>query len=415
MDELILSESMRDVPSLTFTVRPLVVAKDYPRGDSGPDHPSKVDYSLDPDGHVISRVLEGEVDEEAMKRLMSNVFVCTLCQIGGSTRHKIRDHVNQNLHKFRLDERRERPWLVRQESTTGSFEARLLPEIAARLIQVGVFSWKPLRPHQLPPIASASSTSHASDLPVQSLLSLRGTGLAQSASVGALLPSGLPTGGQGRGFSQEDAASHPAHLAEWPHRIQPDFGSMRHGGPVQREDAPSSSSRTFRHPTHPPRDELMPQVVHQETETPFLLPSSSSSKSGICSSAQCFQVGGRQESSKTNREHAGEVAQKGKRSRDLQSREAENTLSRNDCGTISIRSGSSSSSSDGRRGIPQQVPSAGRPIPRPSLPSTLLPLLLNPTPGHRLPPAALTGVLAASGIRPRNNGNALTPSRPAFV
>uniref|UniRef100_A0A0G4IDH6 Uncharacterized protein n=1 Tax=Chromera velia CCMP2878 TaxID=1169474 RepID=A0A0G4IDH6_9ALVE len=70
---------------------------------SSADHPQKIDYKIDPAGHVFFRVLEGEgeTQEEAGKRLPDAVFVCTLCRSTAGREATMRDHVKSAAHSRR--------------------------------------------------------------------------------------------------------------------------------------------------------------------------------------------------------------------------------------------------------------------------------------------------------------------------
>uniref|UniRef100_A0A0G4GUC7 Uncharacterized protein n=1 Tax=Chromera velia CCMP2878 TaxID=1169474 RepID=A0A0G4GUC7_9ALVE len=189
-DELALLPFSRKAELLALSVKPLFAAKDYPHGDSSGDHPSFLDLDLDPNGHVISRVLEGELEEEASRRLQNDVFVGTLCKATCNRRQAMRKHLKNANHTERLRENKRRPTEPPRVSPASG--ARPLPEIAVRLTAVSGFLWEPRTP--VPCCLTPAVSSSSSDLnsAVRSLLRLRdGTeGHQKPEPSQSVLPSG---------------------------------------------------------------------------------------------------------------------------------------------------------------------------------------------------------------------------------
>uniref|UniRef100_A0A0G4GI07 C2H2-type domain-containing protein n=1 Tax=Chromera velia CCMP2878 TaxID=1169474 RepID=A0A0G4GI07_9ALVE len=164
-DEFALLPFLREKsPQISLSIRPLFAAKDYPNGDSSGDHPSSLDLSLDPQGHVISRVLEGELEQEASRRLNNEVFMCTLCKASCSTREKMKEHLDSAAHRLEVEAKRGRP--QQQPQISPALGARLPPETASKMTQVGGFLWRPL---PLSPQSSSAPSSSSPPIPAQSV------------------------------------------------------------------------------------------------------------------------------------------------------------------------------------------------------------------------------------------------------
>uniref|UniRef100_A0A0G4IDJ2 C2H2-type domain-containing protein n=1 Tax=Chromera velia CCMP2878 TaxID=1169474 RepID=A0A0G4IDJ2_9ALVE len=166
-----LTEFLQQINCPGLYIQPFLVAKDYPRGDSSVELPSTPALDLDPRGHVVSRILKGETEREAVARLNADTFRCTLCAWKCSSSHKVKEHVRTDMHQKNL---RNPPPPIPASRVV----AAVLPEIVSdRMARVGGCLWRPTTPI-VPPSTSRRTVKnfvsirlHTKSPPLSSALS----------------------------------------------------------------------------------------------------------------------------------------------------------------------------------------------------------------------------------------------------